>query len=384
MSGAGKISVGITGQAGFVGTHLYNTLALYPDKYERIPFEDNYFSDPLWLDDFVKKCDIIVHLAAVNRHSDENELYRINIELVHSLIAALKRENVSPHIIFSSSTQESLDNVYGRSKREGRRLFEKWAREQQASFTGMIVPNVFGPFGMPDYNSFIATFCYKLTHNEEPKIITDSEVNLIYVSSLCKCILSDIDEVMTSNKPIIKEKHIQPDFTKKVSDILELCTQFKEEYFEQGIIPRLADKDEVNLFNTFRSYIDLQSYFPHKLKQNTDERGTFVETIRLGIGGQVSFSTTKPGVTRGNHYHTRKIERFTVIKGRAKIQLRKTGTAKVHEFCLDGENPSYVDMPVWYTHNITNTGIDDLYTQFWINECYDPSDPDTFFEAVDK
>jgi UDP-2-acetamido-2,6-beta-L-arabino-hexul-4-ose reductase len=363
---------------------LYNTLGLYPAKYERILFEDNYFSDPLRLDDFVKKCDVIVHLAAVNRHLDENELYRINTDLVNALTAALKRENTSPHIIFSSSTQERLDNVYGRSKREGRRLFEKWAQEQNASFTGMIVPNVFGPFGMPNYNSFIATFCHKLTHNEEPRILTDSEVNLIYVSSLCKHILSDIDEVIASNKSVIKEKHIQPDFTKKVSDMLELCTQFKVQYFEQGSIPRLADRDEVNLFNTFRSYIDLQSFFPRKLKQNTDERGTFVETIRLGTGGQVSFSTTRPGVTRGNHFHTRKIERFTVIKGRAKIQLRKTGTAKVHEFHLDGENPSYVDMPVWYTHNITNTGIDDLYTQFWINECYDPSDPDTFFEAVDK
>jgi UDP-2-acetamido-2,6-beta-L-arabino-hexul-4-ose reductase len=379
-----KIKVGITGQAGFVGTHLYNTLGLEPEKYERIPFEDRYFSNAALLADFVKQCDVIVHLAAVNRHPDENELYSINIELVKSLITALVQADVSPHIIFSSSTQETLDNLYGKSKWEGRKLFEEWAEENSASFTGLVIPNVFGPFGLPNYNSFVATFCHKLTHNEAPKIITDSEVNLLYVSSLCKYILADIDEVNNSSKPVIKEKLIQPDFTKKVSEILKLFIMFKEHYFEKGFIFSIVDTNEINLFNTFRSYIDLNTYFPFKLKQHVDERGTFVETIRLGIGGQVSFSTTKPGITRGNHYHTRKIERFTVIKGKAKIQLRKIGTEQVYAFYLDGEHPSYVDMPIWFTHNITNIGNDDLYTQFWINECYDASNPDTFFEPVEK
>jgi UDP-2-acetamido-2,6-beta-L-arabino-hexul-4-ose reductase len=377
-----RIKIGITGQVGFVGTHLYNELGLEPSKYERIPFEDKYFSSNELLYAFVRQCDVIVHLAAVNRHLNSDELYRINVELVNSLINALNQENVKPHIIFSSSTQESLDNPYGKSKLEGRRLFEKWAKECQASFTGMVIPNVFGPFGLPNYNSFIATFCYKLTHNEEPKIITDSEVDLIYVSSLCKHILSDIDETGNSDCPLIKQKPILSDFTKKVSEILELFNIFKEQYFEQGIIPVLSNMNEINLFNTFRSYIDLDKYFPFMLKQNNDERGMFVETLRLGTGGQVSFSTTKPGITRGNHYHTRKIERFTVIKGKAKIQLRKIGTGQTYDFFLDGENPSYVDMPVWFTHNITNIGNEDLYTQFWINEWYNESDPDTFFEKV--
>ena len=382
MNFTAKIKVGITGQAGFIGTHLYNELGLEPEKYERIFFEDHFFTNSESLSAFVKRCDIIVHLAAVNRHDDQNELYKINVELVNLLINAMNKENVKPHIIFSSSTQESLDNLYGKSKQEGRRLFENWAQKNQASFTGMIVPNVFGPFGLPNYNSFVATFCHKLTHNEEPKIITDSEVNLVYVSSLCKHILNDIEETINADSFIIKEKYIQPDFSKKVSEILELFKTFKEQYFEQGIIPVLFNTDEVNLFNTFCSYLDIDNYFPYKLKQNIDERGTFVETIKLGTGGQVSFSTTKPSITRGNHYHTRKIERFTVIKGKAKIQLRKIGTEKIYDFYLDGENPSYVDMPVWYTHNITNIGDDELYAQFWINEWYDAENPDTFFEKV--
>jgi len=377
-----KIKVGITGQSGFIGSHLFNELGLFPEKYERILFKDDYFNELSLLSDFVKQCDVIVHLSAINRHSDPDELYKINIELVNSLINAVNKENVRPHIVFSSSSQESSDNPYGKSKLEGRCLFKKWAQEHQASFGGMIIPNVFGPFGLPDNDSFIATFCYKLIHNENPEIITDSEVNLIYVSSLCKQILSDIDEMINSDCPVVKEKYIQPDFSRKVSEILALFNLFKEQYFQKGIIPSITNINEINLFNTFRSYIDIEKYFPFILKQNTDEKGTFVETIRLGIGGQVSFSTTNPDITRGNHYHTRKIERFTVIKGRAKIQLRRIGTEKVYELYLDGENPSYVDMPVWFTHNISNIGNEVLYTQFWINEWYNEENPDTFFEKV--
>jgi UDP-2-acetamido-2,6-beta-L-arabino-hexul-4-ose reductase len=205
---------------------------------------------------------------------------------------------------------------------------------------------------------------------------------LIYVSSLCKHIVSDIRQVCEADSPIIKEKCIPHDFTKKISEVLCLFIRFKEQYFTQGIIPVLSDTNDINLFNTFRSYIDLEKKFPFRLKQNTDVRGTFVETIKLGSGGQVSFSTTKPGVTRGNHYHTRKIERFTVIKGQARIQLRKIGTDTVYEFFLDGSEPAHVDIPVWYIHNIINIGIEDLYTQFWINEWYDEASPDTYFEQV--
>lgn len=167
-----------------------------------------------------------------------------------------------------------------------------------------------------------------------------------------------------------------------MSDILTQLKDFKTLYFDAGSIPVLKDKNDIALFNTFRSYIDLKSYFPKKLTLNTDERGSFVETIRLGIGGQVSFSTTKAGITRGNHYHTRKIERFTVIKGRALIELRKIDSTEVLSFTLSGDEPSYVDMPIWYTHNITNIGDEELYTQFWINEWYDASNPDTYFEKV--
>ena len=371
------IKIGITGQAGFIGTHLYNYLGLRKDEVIRVPFQDDFFSSPGKLEEFVKQCDAIVHLAALNRHNDPQTIYEINTGLVSKLISALENSGSKPHILFSSSTQEERDNIFGKSKREGRELLARWAEKSGALFTGLVIPNVFGPFGNPYYNSVVATFSHQLTHGEEPKIEIDAQVKLIYIGDLVKIIYDAI-----SNK--ISEKEYKVSYTNelKVTEILSLLQNFKSLYFEKGIVPDLNDPFERNLFNTFVCYIDIDEHFPVTLKQSTDERGSFVETVKLNSGGQVSFSTTKPGITRGNHFHTRKAERFAVIKGKALIQLRKIGTDRVLNFELDGKDPSYVDMPVWYTHNITNTGDEELYTIFWINEFFDPDDPDTYFERV--
>jgi UDP-2-acetamido-2,6-beta-L-arabino-hexul-4-ose reductase len=158
--------------------------------------------------------------------------------------------------------------------------------------------------------------------------------------------------------------------------------EFKTGYYEKGIIPSFADTFELKLFNTFCCYMDIGKRYPALLTPKSDERGSFVEVVRTGTAGQTSFSTTKPGVTRGNHFHTRKIERFAVISGDAIIQLRRIGTREVFNFTLSGNTPSYVDMPIWFTHNITNTGNGELLTAFWINESFDPTDPDSFSEKV--
>jgi UDP-2-acetamido-2,6-beta-L-arabino-hexul-4-ose reductase len=367
------LKVGITGQAGFVGMHLYNWLGLSPNLYERVPFEDVFFDSKERLREFVKQCDVIIHLAAMNRHENPQMIYDTNILLVEELIAAMEREQVTPHILFSSSTQESLDNLYGQSKQKGRQLFEEWAELNKADFTALVMPNVFGEFSQPNYNTFIATFAHKLIQGEEPQIMVDNQIRLIYIASLCYFILGQLANTG------IRRVEVPYDFERKVSDILSQLKEFTALYYEQGFIPPLVDRNDINLFNTFRSFISPRCV---SLIKHTDERGFFVETIKLGVGGQVSFSTTKPGITRGNHFHTRKIERFIVIKGKARIQLRKIGTDKIYNFELNGETPTYVDMPIWYTHNITNIGADELYTQFWINEWYDPKDGDTYFEKI--
>ena len=377
------MKIGITGQTGFIGTHLYNFLGLQ-ENVERIPFEDKYFDSEETLNNFVSQCDIIVHLAAMNRHGDPQIIYDTNINLVENLISACETTNSKPHILFSSSTQEENDNLYGKSKKDGRLLFEQWALKSHAKFTGFIIPNVFGPFGNPYYNSVVATFCHQLTHNEQPEIHVDGELKLIYVGELIKEFYKKIQD---KSKKIKKDKVVETyeipyTSTHKVSEILSLLKSYKEIYFEKGTFPDLTNAFERNLFNTFVCYIDIKNYFPVKLTLHTDGRGSFVETVKLNSGGQISFSTTKPGITRGNHFHIRKAERFAVIKGKVRIQLRKIGTDEVLNFELDGKEPAYVDMPIWYTHNITNIGDEDVYTIFWISEFFDQYDPDTYFEKV--
>jgi len=369
------INVGITGQPGFMGTHLFNYLNLQ-ENINTIPFKDEYFEDKQVLSDFAKKCDCTVHLAALNRHNDPQEIYDVNIHLVKTLIDVLEFNNLKPHIIMSSSTQEKRDNPYGRSKKEGRLLFSKLAKKNNTQFTGLIIPNVFGPFGKPFYNSVVSTFSYQLTHDQSPNIDIDAELKLIYINNLVKIIYSHIIN-KTNNHGLL----LSHDAEVKVSDILNKLQQYHEFYYRQKQFPALADPFDINLFNTYRSYID-SSFFPVQYKIHGDDRGIFAELIKARSQGQTSYSTTKPGITRGNHFHIRKVERFAVIKGEAEIKLRRIGTDKVIRYHFSGKEPSFVDMPVWHTHNIKNIGDDELLTIFWINEFFNPEDPDTFYEEV--
>ncbi|MEG3658571.1 NAD-dependent epimerase/dehydratase family protein [Arenibacter palladensis] len=374
--------IGITGQAGFVGNHLYNTLSL-DDTFTLVPFERSYFGNKELLSNFVTQCDVIVHLAAMNRHEDANVIYVTNLDLVSQLIEACKTKGVTPHIIFSSSSQEEKDNLYGRSKKEGKEKFMQWAAEEGGKFTSLTIPNVFGPFGKPNYNSVVATFCHKIAHDETPSIINDSEVSLIYINELVDIFIGSIKNTEKGGlvKGNTRELKIEPTKNIKVSEILRLLQQYKTDYMENGIFPNLDLDFEKALFNTFRCYVPT-SHYPVKFKKNTDNRGSFVEIARTKTSGQFSYSTTVPGITRGNHFHTRKAERFAVISGKALIQLRKIGTDEILDYYLDGDEPAYVDMPIWYTHNIKNIGDTELITLFWINEPYNPEDADTYFVNV--
>lgn len=371
------IKIGVTGQNGFIGTHLCNRIKLLNDQFTLVDFERDFFQNEDLLDNFVCQCDVIVHLAGLNRHKESNLIYDTNIQLVKLLVSSLERVESKAHIIFSSSSQEVKDSPYGKSKKDGRAILAKWALLSGSSITGLVIPNVYGPFGTPYYNSVIATFSHQVTNNIEPKIDVDSELKLIYIDQLVSLIILKAQEKI--HQPIY---HVDHTFKARVSELLELIIKFKNLYQDKGDIPFFSSDFELNLFNTYRSYINIKNHFPVKLKKNVDSRGSFTEIIKLGIGGQVSFSTTLTGITRGNHFHTRKIERFTVIKGEALIQLRKIGSNEIHEFYLSGETPAYVDMPIWYTHNITNIGESTLLTVFWINEPFDPTDTDTYFVEV--
>ena len=370
-----KIKIGITGQSGFIGTHLTNYLKMKKEEIEIIPFFHDYFNNSHHLQAFVTQCDVIVHLAAMNR-GDPETLYNCNLNLVNQLISSLNSSNHKPHIIFASSIQEKNNNPYGRSKAYGRKQFEIWAQQNKARFTCLLIPNVFGPFGKPFHNSVISTFCYQLTNKLHPKIEINSDLNLIYVISLVEKIYSIMMSEQSDSEIVINAERKM-----RVKEILSKLIEYQKLYFENHIIPKLNDDFEIALFNTFRSHINYD-YFPVIPARNEDKRGFLIELIKELSGGQIFFSVTGPGITRGNHYHTRKIERFCVVSGEACLQLRRIGTDRIVEYHLNGTKPSFVDIPIFYTHNISNEGETDLTTIFWTNELFNPQNPDTYYEKV--
>jgi UDP-2-acetamido-2,6-beta-L-arabino-hexul-4-ose reductase len=372
-----KVRVGITGESGFVGSFVRLKIIQSSESHTHIPSRDCFFQDPSVLRKFVHECDVIVHLAAMNRTDGEpSEIYETNMRLVQQLIEALQDHPGTPHVIFASSIQEERDNIYGRSKRDGRMLLAKWAMETQNPFSGLLIPNVFGPYGRPNYNSVVATFCHQLTQGETPIIDQDAEIPFIHVWDLAQKIHEHIENRITGDAIAVAES-----VRMKVSTLLEHLQRFQELYGYEGRIPGFENGFLVSLFNTFRSYYD-ESHFPLRPLKREDDRGYLVELLKTATGGQVFYSVSRPGITRGNHYHTRKIERFCVLEGEAVIRIRRVGNDKVQEYHVTGEEPGFVDMPVFCTHSITNTGTGNLITIFWTNEIFDPADTDTYFEPV--
>ena len=364
----------ISGHNGFIGGHLVRNISLNYSDAEIISLEKEDFKTQNF-NGKIQKDDFIFHLAGVNRADTEEEVFEENKKLNLALKNHLNEIKFSGKLFFSSSLQEETNTLYGKAKKEARIEFERLSKELGFKFYFLKIPNVFGPFCKPNYNSFIATFSDKLIKNETPNIIQDNKVVLIYINDVIHSILQLLDD----HSPKIGSYVIQ-EF--KVSEVLKKLISFKQQYLEKGEFPKLKSSFDLNLFNTFRSYIDLKTYYPKNHILHSDERGFFSELSRSGSKGQSSFSTTKPQITRGNHFHTRKIERFSVIKGKARIQLRKYLTEEILSLELDGESPSFDDMPVWNTHNITNIGEEELLTFFWINEPYDKNDPDTYLENV--
>ena len=239
------IKAGITGQAGFIGSHLANYFRIREDI-ELVPFVRDYFDDAEAMENFVAKCDVIVHLAAMSRHPDGKLLYNNNINLDKKLISALEKQGSRAHVIFASTTHEEREGDYYASKRDGQKLF----RARGGKFTAMVMPNTFGPYGKPHFNSVVSTFCYKVARNEQAEIIIDVPVELIYIHNLCR-------EFYKVVKGEIKESPytLPATATVKVSEILNLLLNFRRLYVEQNIIPEFKNDFELNLFTTFQSYL---------------------------------------------------------------------------------------------------------------------------------
>ena len=370
------MKIGITGHTGFIGYHLKNTLLYQTLKSDITLIDKDHFISIEKLKKTLNNIDVLFHLAGINRHDDENFIYDENVRLAKVLIEAIEAINFDGKVVLASTTMVSYNTNYGKSKLRCTEIFDESSKKNGYKFTSLIIPNVFGQFCRPNYNSFIATFCFNIINNIPVKVNTNKAVSLIYIDNLVKEFISEINnDNKTTSRRIAADIEISP---KKVYDLL---TSFEDVYIKNNLIPKFKSKFEESLFYTFISYVDLKQYFPISHQKHTDKRGYFSEVIKLGGESQFSYSITKKGITRGNHFHTRKIERFTVIKGKAQLNIRKIGTNNIIHFKIE-KTPQSVDMFPWFTHNIENIGDEDLITLFSVNEHFNENDPDTYSEKV--
>lgn len=368
--------VAVTGAQGFLGRHILDRLHR-ETAFKAVGIGRTEFTDLQRLADLLQGCEFVVHCAGVNR-GEPAFVEFANVELAARLTEALDKCAAKPSLlVYTSSTQELLDNPYGRGKRRAGEMLAAWGRGSGVAISSLVIPNVFGDGGRPFYNSVVATFCHQVAQGEEPKIIENRRVPLVYVNRVVERII----ELVQATAPAAGSIEIKPDTEILVSELLAKLRQYRLALVEQGAVPALGSRFELELYHTFRAYLGAAA-LEWRAQPRSDARGTLFEVIKQVGAGQVFFSTTKPGVTRGNHYHTRKIEKFCVVQGEAIIRMRRIGTSEVLEFPVSGAVPAAVEMPVYFAHHIENTGPGELVTLFWTNEVFDASDSDTFMEDV--
>lgn len=355
----------VTGASGFLGWHTRVRLRATTDHDVVAVGAKNWAQLP----ELVASADAVIHLAGINRAPD-HEVEQGNVQLARDLAEAVDRAPGTPAIVYANTIQAGNGTPYGTGKAQAAAILAAAAR---SSFADVVLPNLFGEHGRPDYNSFVATFAHKVVAGERPDV-QDRPVALLHVQDAAQACIDQLGRV--------GEHRITPTATPTgVGAVLDtLRAQF--EVYQHGEIPALRSRLDVNLFNTLRAAM-FPAHYPIPLVRHTDPRGSLVETVRAhGSEGQTFVSTTAPGVTRGQHFHLRKVERFVVVGGRARISLRKVLTDDVLTFDVDGASPGIIDMPTLWAHKITNTGDGELTTMFWTNELFNPDDTDTYPEDV--
>lgn len=369
-------TIGVTGPNGFVARWVIERLGR-EEGCTLVELPRKAWQDSAALQAFVSRCDTIIHLAGVNRGTKE-EVEQTNGELAASLTNACRDADATPHLIYSSTTKRTDDTPYGRGKRQAERIFADWANQTGAASKTLVIPNVYGAGCRPFYNSVVATFCHQLTHSETPSVKDDASLDLLWVGDLAEqMVATALSESVSGSTDVA----LSGDTTLKVSELLMLLEGFRDSYFDRNVVPDITTPFRATLYSTFLSYLELTDHV-HRPPVHTDARGGLCEVIKTDAGGQVFFSTTEPGVTRGNHYHTRKCEWFCVVRGEATIRLRHIHEDPIHEFRVSGERPEFLSIPVLHTHSIENHGDAELLTLFWTNELFDADNPDTFYLDV--
>ena len=396
----------ITGAAGFVGKNLVQTLMTIRDGKNRARdlqigqiFEYDIDTDPALLDGYCAKADLVFNLAGVNRPKDQSEFMAGNFGFASTLLDTLKKHGNTCPVMLSSSIQATLigrygQSDYGRSKLAGEELFFSYAAETGAKVLVYRFPNLFGKWCRPNYNSAVATFCHNIA-NDLPITVNDpaTELELLYIDDLVEELLDALegrehrcDYDGLTPVPSAEGRYCYAPVTHRVTlgEIVELLEGFRAypETITMGPIP--AGSFAKKLYSTYLSYLPKEKVCV-PLKMNVDDRGSFTELMRTADHGQFSVNISKPGITKGQHWHHSKWEFFMVVSGRGLIQMRRVGSDEVLEFYVSGEKIQAVHMLPGYTHNIINlSDSEDLVTVMWANEIFDPGRPDTYFEKVNQ
>ena len=365
----------ITGAHGFVGKNL---LAELKSKGYKDLYLYDLDTDPVLLDSYTKDCEFVYHLAGVNRPKNEEEFMQANFGFTDTLLASLKKNQNTCPILITSSIQAKMDNQYGRSKKAGEDLLFAYAKEAGTSIYVFRLPNVFGKWCRPNYNSVVATFCYNIAR-DFPITVNDPEVvmNLVYIEDVIQAFVAALNGDVLKEDSFCKVTTIH---TVRLGKVVELLKEFKESRTNLSI-PNMANSFEKVLYSTYLSYLP-EDNFSYPLKMNIDNRGSFTEIIRTAERGQFSVNISKPGITKGNHWHHTKNEKFLVVSGKGLIQFRKIGKEKIIDYPVSGKKLEVVDIPPGYTHNIINLGDEDMVTFMWANEPFNPEKPDTVYEKV--
>lgn len=359
----------LTGADGFLGWHLRCRLHATTDHQVTAVGRADWHRLP----ELVADADVVYHLAGVNRAEPE-ELVRGNERLAQDVAAAISaRTGPGPTVVFANSVQVGNNSPYAEGKERAAQVLAEASRAAGGAFGDVLLPNLFGEHGRPAYNSFVATFVDAVVRGETPQV-DDREIGLLHAQGAAAGILAaGADPAAPVVLPVEETS---------VVEVLDTLLGFHALYPETGDVPDISTTLTRDLFNTYRARL-FPERGPISLVPRSDNRGRLVETVRShGAGGQSFVSTTVPGVTRGQHYHLHKVERFVVLEGRAVIALRRMFTDDVLEFEVSGENPVAIDMPTMWSHNITNVSDTTLTTLFWTDTLFDPEAPDTTPEPV--
>ena len=366
----------VTGAKGFIGKNLIAELR--NRKYKEV-FEFDIDVDTKLLDNYCNEADFIFHLAGVNRPKEQAEFMEGNFGFTSKVLNTLRKYKNACPVMVSSSIQAELNNSYGESKKAGENLLFDYSKETGAKVLIYRFPNVFGKWCRPNYNSAIATFCHNMAHGLPIQVNDPSVVmNLVYIDDVVNELINALEG--RENKGLVDFCEVPVVHTVTLGEIVDLIYSFKKSR-ENKSIPNMSDAFTKKLYSTYSSYLP-EDKFSYELKMNVDQRGSFTEFIKTPDRGQVSINTSKPRITKGNHWHHTKNEKFLVVCGNGVIRLRKIDAEEIIEYFVSGDKMEVVDIPTGYVHNIENTGHGDLVTIMWANEPYNPESADTHYMEV--